>query len=110
MAEVTDLPPPGEGYPSPGKGITGGTSPLEVSMWEPGVSPGGIIITVGWVAAPALIVIGRIFNEPVLGQLGIVVVAGAATLSIIRDNQRTRRMLGRRGEQLASVNRTRDDG
>lgn len=80
-------------------------------MWDPvEVSPASIVIGMSWVTAPALIFAAWITDINELGQLGIVVSAAAATLTVLRDNQRTRRMLKRPGETLASLSRTRQGG
>lgn len=65
-------------------------------MWEPvEVAPGGILIAVGWIAAPTLVIASWVADVSALGQMGIVIAAAAATLTVIRDNQRTRRLLAK---------------
>jgi len=79
-----------------------------MSMWEPEVSSGGIMIAVTWTLAPTLIIVGWAIDVEALGQLGIVVSAAAASLTVIRDNQRTRRMLQRPGEVASPLRMKRD--
>jgi hypothetical protein len=54
-----------------------------------------LLIYVGWATSLALVLVGWGFDIPGLRALGIWVCAVAGVLSIIRDNQHTRRMLNR---------------
>lgn len=62
-------------------------------MWDIEISFGTLTLTGAWMAAVALIGAGWWLGEPALGQLGIVSAAVGATLTVIRDNQRTRRVV-----------------
>lgn len=64
-------------------------------MWSTNVQLGCLFMWVLWGAAVVAIGAGWWRDTPYLGHVGIVAAAGAGTLTIIKDNQRTRRMIRR---------------
>lgn len=74
-------------------------------MWEQGISVGCALMYGLWGAAFVLIGTGGWFDESTLGQVGLALSALAAALTVMRDNQRTRRMLARSGEKVAPLRR-----
>lgn len=77
-----------------------------VSLWESVVSFGSVVMAALWALALMLIGIGWWIESPALGQFGIWFVAVASVLTVIRDNQRTRRMLARPGEHVGPLGST----
>ena len=73
-------------------------------MWESGVSIGCLLMYAVWGAAFGLIAAGWIVGLE-LQNLGLALSALAAALTVMRDNQRTRRMLRRSGETVAPIRR-----
>ena len=74
-------------------------------MWESSVSAGCLVMYVVWTAAFGLIVAGWLLGSLELQNLGLALSALAAALTVMRDNQRTRRMLRRPGEAVAPLRR-----
>lgn len=72
-------------------------------MWESGVSVGCIVMYGLWAGAIVAVAAGWGLGVWEIGQAGIVFAALAAALTVIRDNQRTRRMLRRKDEVLAPM-------
>lgn len=64
-------------------------------FWESGVSMAAVVMVTLWVGAFGIIATGWTLHMSSLGQMGLAISALAACLTIIRDNQRTRRMLRR---------------
>ena len=73
-------------------------------MWESGVSVGCLVMWSLWIGAFGLIAAGWIGGQE-LQNLGLALSALAAALTVMRDNQRTRRMLRREGERVAPLRR-----
>lgn len=71
-------------------------------MWESGfsISVGCLLMYVLWSAAIGFIGIGWLMHDAELQNVGLGLSALAAALTVMRDNQRTRRMLRRPGENL----------
>lgn len=71
-------------------------------MWESGfsVSVGCVLMYGAWVAVVSLLGVGWLTQDPTVQNIGLGLSALAATLTVMRDNQRTRRMLRRPGENL----------
>lgn len=77
------------------------------SMWESRVSLStGCALMIGaWVLTFGFIGVGWSLNVIGLQAVGLALSALAAALTIMRDNQRTRRMLARPGEVVAPLRR-----
>jgi hypothetical protein len=71
-------------------------------MWESGfsVSVGCLLMYVLWSAVIGFIGIGWLAHDAEVQNIGLGLAALAASLTVMRDNQRTRRMLRRPGENL----------
>lgn len=71
-------------------------------MWETDlsvtVSKGFLLMVATWAAAVGLVVLAWLLHEGLIGHLGLIVGGMAASLTVMRDNQRTRRMLRRPDE------------
>jgi hypothetical protein len=74
-------------------------------MWESGfsISVGCMVMYGLWVAVVALIGVGWLAHDAGLQNVGLGLSALAAALTVMRDNQRTRRMLRHPGETLRSM-------
>lgn len=72
-------------------------------MWEAQISAGCVAIYSLWIAGMGAILAGGLLGFTTLGQIGLASVGGAISLAIIRDNQRTRRMLARPGENVGPM-------
>lgn len=62
-------------------------------FWDSGVSFGCLTTWLLWGFAFALIAATFLGTHPSIGLLGLGLSAAAASLTIVRDNQRTRRMM-----------------
>lgn len=60
------------------------------TVWESGVSWGCAVAFGSWGIALALVAVGWFMDEPSAGQVGIWFCGVAASLTIIRDNRKTR--------------------
>lgn len=71
-------------------------------MWESGfsISVGCMVMYLSWAAVVGLLVGGWVLGSPEAQNIGLGLAALAASLTVMRDNQRTRRMLRRPGENL----------
>lgn len=72
-------------------------------MWETNISAGCVTMLALLVSGFAMIALGGIAGSTTLGQLGIGVLGLGLALMVMRDNQRTRRMLRRPGEHVGPV-------
>lgn len=72
-------------------------------MWESGVSVGCILMLGLWAVAFGMIGCSWALDMDGLGKIGLALSALAAALTVMRDNQRTRRMLRRSGETVAPM-------
>jgi hypothetical protein len=74
-------------------------------MWESGfsVSIGCALMYGLWAAAIGMLAVGWILYVVEIQNVGLGLSALAAALTVMRDNQRTRRMLARPGENLRSM-------
>ena len=80
-------------------------------MWDANISAGCVAMYLLSVVGVVLIAVGGLAGVPSLGQLGVALVGFAVGLMVLRDNQRTRRMLARPGETVGpmrSVSRPKD--
>lgn len=61
-------------------------------MWEQGLSLtwGTFVGWVAWLVAAALVALGWLTDEPSMGQTGILFCGIAASMTVIRDNVKTR--------------------
>lgn len=62
-------------------------------FWDSGVSFGCLTAWLLWGLSFGLIGLSMAGADDGIGQLGLGVSAGAASLTIVRDNQRTRRVM-----------------
>lgn len=62
-------------------------------MWSQQISVGCMCMWTAWGIAFMLIGAGWSMSIPALGQTGLASSAAAAALTVMRDNQRTRRMI-----------------
>jgi hypothetical protein len=74
-------------------------------VWESGVSVGAMVMYGLWGVAFSLVGAGWMLEAAAVGQYGIVSSALAAAMTVMRDNQRTRRMLARPDERVAPIRR-----
>lgn len=72
-------------------------------LWETNISAGCVVIYVFLVSGFTLIMVGGFVDVNAIGQLGLGLVCSGLTLVIVRDNQRTRRMLRRPGEHVGPM-------
>lgn len=72
-------------------------------IWESNISPGCVCMYAFLVAGVTMVLAGWVFDEAPLGQLGVISAGFGIGLMILRDNQRTRRMLGRPGEHVGPM-------
>lgn len=64
-----------------------------VPVWRTTLSVGSVLIGIAWLASVGLIVMAWVLDVVHLGHLGIVSAAMAATLTLAREHQRTRRQV-----------------
>lgn len=77
-------------------------------MWETKVTAGCVAMCLLGFAGFVLIGLGAWLGVPAIGQGGMLVGCSSLALAVIRDNQRTRRMLGRPGEHVGPMRSVRE--
>lgn len=74
-------------------------------MWETKITAGCVAMGALWIVGVLMIIGGGVYDVAAAGQLGLALICGGLALALIRDNQRTRRMLQRPGEHVGPMRR-----
>lgn len=72
-------------------------------MWETKISAGCVAMFALLFVGAAMVVLGDAVGDDAVSLLGVLVGGGGLAMMVMRDNQRTRRMLARPGEHVGPM-------